>query len=58
LDKGELDKILDYAARKYDAAKIDPQRRHNDYNDDSKYNDKYNKPHRRKSLLGDLFDFD
>ncbi len=31
LDKGELDKMLEYAANKHDAAKVEPQKNYPDY---------------------------
>ncbi len=59
LDKGELDKMLEYAEHKYDAAKIEPPKNYRDnmYDDRSKHGN-YNKPYKKKSFLGDLFDFD
>ncbi|HRO43446.1 MAG TPA: zf-TFIIB domain-containing protein [Flavipsychrobacter sp.] len=65
LDKGELDKILEYAENKYSLAKLQPERDntyHQDerrYDDDYKKHDDYNRKHRKKkSFLGDFFDFD
>lgn len=55
LDKGELDKMLEYAANKYDDAKPDAN---NSHNTDRYHNDRNKKTHGRKSFLGDLFDFD
>jgi uncharacterized protein len=65
LDKGELDKIIDYANRqlpkvskKYEDDDVD-YREHNrrEYKND-KYLDKQNYPNKKKnSFLGDLFDF-
>lgn len=59
LDKGELDKMLDAAQNSSDGqpnehgfgkpGKYDPYR-----NSDQGYN----KPHKKRSFLGDLFDFD
>lgn len=59
LDKGELDKMLEYAEHKYDASKIEPPKNYHDnvYDDRNKHGN-YNKPYKKKSFLGDLFDFD
>ncbi|MDZ7363763.1 MAG: zf-TFIIB domain-containing protein [candidate division KSB1 bacterium] len=61
LDRGELDKIIE----KSSAAAFDPRR---DYDDDDdrherrKYDDDYYRhgygKHKRKSFLGEIFDFD
>ncbi len=64
LDKGELDKMLEYVENKY-ASTNPPQQypsqadeyRQPKYDDDYKHN-KHGKPYRKKSFLGDLFDFD
>ncbi|RYZ55862.1 MAG: hypothetical protein EOP49_01910 [Sphingobacteriales bacterium] len=61
LDKGELDKMLEYAAHKMDAARIEPQQGFHPerpYGDERRTHDKYGKPYKKKSFLGDLFDFD
>ena len=58
LDRGELDKMLDYAASQN--API-AGREHRPYTGDCQRHDpeyKSHKPHKRKSLLGELFDFD
>ena len=61
LDKGELDKMLDYAAKNSFPENTERQR----YEDQEKPNPPYgkhqqgyNKPYKKKSFLGDLFDFD
>ncbi|HTM92980.1 MAG TPA: zf-TFIIB domain-containing protein [Flavisolibacter sp.] len=60
LDKGELDKMLEYAEQ-------NSSHRHPDepgYGKPGKYDPNrnsqhgYNKPHKKRSFLGDLFDFD
>ena len=60
LDKGELDKMLEYAAR-YTAPEQgvhqQPPAAHA-YNRYDKHQQGYNKPYKKKSFLGDLFDFD
>jgi Zn-finger nucleic acid-binding protein len=60
LDKGELDKMLQYAAQY-----TEPEQRlqqqpptANTYNPYGKHQQGYNKPYKKKSFLGDLFDFD
>lgn len=58
LDKGELDKMLEYAANKYDAAKVDPHKNNPDYFGREKKDGYHGKPYKKKSFLGDLFDFD
>jgi Zn-finger nucleic acid-binding protein len=60
LDKGELEKMLDFAEHKHAATRLEPQRDHldNDY-ELRKRNEKfYGKPHKKRGFLGDLFDFD
>lgn len=60
LDKGELDKMLDYAARNTSPSQFDSREDNRAYKDDSrsKYPQGHQKPQRKKSFLGDLFDFD
>lgn len=60
LDKGELEKMLDFAEHKYAAARIEPQRDHldHDYEARKRTENYYGKPHKKKGFLGDLFDFD
>ncbi len=60
LDKGELDKILDYAEQN---AFVESQSQQGfgkpgRYNPYERQQHGYNKPHKKKSFLGDLFDFD
>ena len=64
LDKGELDKILEYANR-YDAPNTDTHKshEHKSYDDDHyeaerRRHSQHGKPYKKKSFLGDLFDFD
>ena len=57
LDKGELDKMLQYADQPSYIAGNSRQ----EYPEQQHYNRKnvhYNRPHKKKSFLGDLFDFD
>ena len=71
LDKGELDKMLEYVEQKYARTENKDQQngKHHYYDDykgehkydqkyDPKYDPKYNKHHKKKGFLGDLFDFD
>lgn len=61
LDKGELDKMLEYAAQNSPFENPGPQQNfgtQSRYNQHGKYQHGYNKPHKKKSFLGDLFDFD
>ncbi len=72
LDKGELDKMLDYAEQKFNNNKQEynkgqeqqpgyqnnqPPYYKND-NDHYKHNNNYPKHHKKKGFLGELFDFD
>ena len=59
LDRGELDKIIERSAAAYDERGRDDERRNRyDNLDDSDYGKRYgHKGHKRKSFLGDLFDF-
>jgi uncharacterized protein len=63
LDKGELDKVIEYASNN-----AETYFNKNDSNSRPYYNDKdhykqddhkqnYNKHHKKKSIFGDLFDF-
>ncbi len=58
LDKGELDKMLEYASQMQPSGSPGPshitQPGYTQY--DSRYGHK--KPYKKKSFLGDLFDFD
>jgi Zn-finger nucleic acid-binding protein len=60
LDKGELDKMLEYAAQNSfppNSGKLHGEKDgYNRY--DEKYEQGYPKRHKKKSFLGDLFDFD
>lgn len=59
LDKGELDKMLEYAERKYSLAKLSSQPESNkDYYEPKQYDSYHKKHHKKKSFLGDFFDFD
>jgi Zn-finger nucleic acid-binding protein len=62
LDKGELDKILDYAdAQAPQTPQAPPQQPYypdKSYDKDKHYDPYYGKKHKRKSFLGDFFDFD
>ena len=59
LDKGELDKMLEYAASKPDITKEAPGNyRDKEHDGDRKKYDQYGRPYKKKSFLGDLFDFD
>lgn len=60
LDKGELDKMLNYAAQ--NITQENTAQQHNStpdqYNQHHKHVQGYSKPYKKKSFLGDLFDFD
>lgn len=59
LDKGELDKMLEYAEQpaSYQQSNIQPRfRDERSYHDPNHYD--HNRRHKKKSFLGDLFDFD
>lgn len=69
LDKGELDKMLDYASQNASPSQnlqqYDQKPGYPEYKDRPDYKDKqyqqphgHQKPHKKKSFLGDLFDFD
>jgi len=60
LDKGELDKMLDYAAGYSSSGQTDQQNDlPNSYHDPYRQHPHgYKKPYKKKSFLGDLFDFD
>ena len=60
LDRGELDKVIERSAASEAAAAAPPPRRQEyrkDYDDDDRHYGKHSRPHTRKSLLGELFDF-
>ncbi len=54
LDKGELDKLLEYDERR----SYEEPRREKDYDDHDRYGDRHKHPRKRKGFLGDFFDFD
>lgn len=60
LDKGELDKMLDYATQlnstDFRSASQGYPSQH--FQKHPKYTAGYNKPYKKKSFLSDLFDFD
>lgn len=65
LDRGELDKIIERSAGEYDSDRGDRYDRYTDsisdrdYRDDDYERNRYgHKGRKRKSFLGDLFDFD
>ena len=60
LDKGELDKMLEYAAQNTPIEHPGQQGlpTPGQYNPHGKHQHSYNKPYKKKSFLGDLFDFD
>lgn len=62
LDKGELDKMLEYAAQNaipFQGYQQYDSKPYNDYKDKHPHHQQgHQKPHKKKSFLGDLFDFD
>ncbi len=58
LDRGELDKIIERAADRVDAREPDHQREYypEKYGDDRRHHGPHGR--KRKSLLGEIFDFD
>ncbi|RPD41173.1 zf-TFIIB domain-containing protein [Chitinophaga barathri] len=59
LDKGELDKLLEYD----DKRSNEEHRRHDDRNDHhdhdhGRFDDRHKYPKKKKGFLGDFFDFD
>lgn len=56
LDRGELDKIIERSAAEQAPRSGGPERPRDDgrYRDDRHYG---SKPHKKKSMLGELFDF-
>jgi len=60
LDRGELDKILDQASQTshYEDPKEQGFGKPGKYNPYTNYQRDHNKPHKKRSFLGDLFDFD
>lgn len=60
LDRGELDKIIERNAAAEAPVTARPAREagyRKDYDDDDRHYGKYPRRHKRKSLLGELFDF-
>lgn len=60
LDKGELDNMLEYIDRQNMHAQTAQYFKNNNGYMDNKYKNHYGhqKPYKKKSFLGDLFDFD
>lgn len=61
LDRGELDKIIDQSDNQYSDNRSAGPARPDRYSDSHDYRDQYpkNRPYKKKkSFLGDLFDFD
>ena len=61
LDKGELDKMLEYAAQNHAPQQNFQQTDSRPYKDQKNTHGHYQqgqKPYKKKSFLGDLFDFD
>jgi hypothetical protein len=58
LDKGELDKMLAFAERPVSTEKPDVYRGSQEQTPYYSKQNSYNKPYKKKSFLGDLFDFD
>ncbi|MEH6307145.1 zf-TFIIB domain-containing protein [Olivibacter sp. CPCC 100613] len=63
LDKGELDKIINYVDNEHNdesSKSYSTPNQWNDYNGKSDYHDKHDqqRPYKKKSFLSNLFDFD
>lgn len=60
LDKGELDKMLHHASQNVVAPQTEQRRDVTPFYYDQKHQRSHDqqKPHKKKSFLGDLFDFD
>lgn len=62
LDKGELDKMLDYAAKNTAPSNSNQKQDDDDdyYNNDQKnyHSQNQQKPRKKRGFLGDLFEFD
>lgn len=61
LDKGELDKMLEFAARNFapEQKENQPGFAPGEYRQQhGKYPPNHHKPYKKRSFLGDLFDFD
>jgi Zn-finger nucleic acid-binding protein len=57
LDKGELDKVIERSIDAMPQQNFDDDYKRNDYGNQRKYDDDYYKRRRKKSFLGELFDF-
>lgn len=57
LDKGELDKIVERSIDIMPQQNFDDNYNKNNYGNQRKYDDDYYKNRRKKSFLGELFDF-
>jgi uncharacterized protein len=58
LDRGELDKIIERSSMAATAEHREYNQPHERYDDDDDEKRRGYRPHRRKSMLGDIFDFD
>ena len=65
LDKGELDKLLEFDERRgrddnrpYDDRNREEPRRYDERRDKDYYEDRHKYPKKKKGFLGDFFDFD
>lgn len=65
LDKGELDKLLEFDERRgrdesrpYDDRQREEPRRYDERRDKDYYEDRHKYPKKKKGFLGDFFDFD
>ncbi len=65
LDKGELDKLLEFEERRakdeprsFDDRNRDEHRRYDERRDKDYYDDRHKSPKKKKGFLGDFFDFD
>ena len=60
LDKGELDKLLEFTEQQYIPSPAGQYFNNNPGYSNNKYKNQYGhqKPYKKKSFLGDLFDFD
>ena len=58
LDRGELDKMLEFAERKYQASQAGYGVNQKPYQEGEYRRHPNEKPYKKKSFLGDFFDFD
>ena len=62
LDRGELDKLIERSTAEVSSARAEPPRDSRDYDrnryDDDRYRDPEYHKRKRKSMWGELFDFD